>query len=55
MIYSILDRYVVGIEVLGGSIPKAVTKEADGTLTLHLENGTVSCRTILYNLYSLLY
>ncbi len=30
-----------GINVVAGSIPQAVSRSEDGTLSLHLENGTV--------------
>jgi glutathione reductase (NADPH) len=43
MISTQLDKTMKhsGINVVSGSVSKEVTKEADGTFTLHLENGEV--------------
>jgi glutathione reductase (NADPH) len=44
MISTQLDKTMKhsGINVVPGSVAKEVTKEADGTFTLHLENGQVT-------------
>lgn len=36
----------LGVNVITGSIMKEITKEADGTMTVHLENGKVTITEI---------
>ena len=32
---------IIGVDVITGSVMKKITKEADGTMTVHTENGKV--------------
>lgn len=54
IILYIIMIIILGVNVVPGSIIKEITKEADGTMTIHLENGKVHYSTVRATVRALL-